>query len=387
MGKTKKILFTTENVTWGGSELLWSKTVLEFVKRDCTIGICVNQKLQLPEWISLLESDKRISIYKTPVSALSKTKQLANKLLPYKFRLKPKNKRQEFISAFKPDLLVINQGFNFNGVDLMAFAIQSKINYVTISHAVNEGMWPDLNLRKKMVSGFCKSQKNYFVSQDNLEVTESQLGCRLQNNEVIRNPFNVPFDADFEYPIQENYHLACVGRLDFYSKGQDVLLRVLSQEKWKQRNLVVNFYGEGKDLGNLKDLIELYKIKNAIIHPHSDTIAIWKNNQALVLTSRFEGLPLVLVEAMLCKRLAIITNVSGNKELIQDNQTGFIAAAPRPEYVDEAMERAWQVRENWQQIGEAARCGLIQQIPENPALVFADKLIAILNGKNESHVF
>jgi hypothetical protein len=50
--------------------------------------------------------------------------------------------------------------------------------------------------------------------------------------------------------------------------------------------------------------------------------------------------------------------------------------------VDEAIERAWQVRDKWQQIGQAARRQLITQIPENPALVFADKLTAILNGKN-----
>lgn len=380
MEKTKKILFTTENVAWGGSELLWAKTVLELVHQDCTIGICVNQKLQLPDWITNLEVQKHISIYRILVAEPSNIKQLANKILPYKFRLKPKDKRQEWIRAFKPDLWVINQGFNFNGVDSMALAIHSKMNYVTISHAVNEGMWPNLNLRKKMLAGFRNSLKNYFVSQDNLEVTESQLGFRLPNNEVIRNPFNVPFNIDLEYPKKEKYHLACVGRYDFYAKGQDILLRVLAQEKWKQRNLVVNFYGEGNDVENLKDLIRLYEIENALVHPHTDTVAIWKNNHALLLTSRFEGLPLVLVEAMLCKRLAIITNVSGNKELIQDNITGFIAAGPRPEYVDEAMERAWQMRDKWQQIGQEARLQLINQIPENPALVFADKLMAILDN-------
>jgi len=381
VAKTKKILFTTENVSWGGSELLWTKTIAELLHQDCTIGVCVNQKLQLPDWITTLENEKRISVYRTPVSPLSKAKQLVNKFLPYKFRIQPKDNRQEYITKFAPDLLVVNQGFNFNGVDLMTFAIQSKINYVIISHAVNEGMWPDLNLRKKMIQGFGNSQKNYFVSQDNLEVTEAQLGFKLQNSEVIRNPFNVPFDVDLDYPQQEDYHVACVGRYDFYAKGQDVLLRVLALDKWKRRNLIVNFYGEGNDVENLKDLIQLYEIKNAIVHTHTDTIAIWKNNQALVLTSRFEGLPLVLVEAMLCRRFAIITNVSGNKELIKDNETGFIAAAPRPEYVDEAMERAWQVRGNWESIGEQARQELIKNIPENPALVFANKLSAILNNK------
>ncbi len=383
MRNTKKILFTTENIHWGGSELLWTKTIAELTKWDYVISICVHKKLQLPEWINTLEDQKRISVYKIPIAALSKIKQIANKFLPYKFRIKPKDNRQEYITKFEPDLLVINQGFNFNGVDLMTFAIQSKINYITISHAVNEGLWPDLNLRNKMIQGFSNSQKNYFVSQDNLDVTESQLGFKSQNSEVIRNPFNVPFDVDLDYPHQENYQLACVGRYDFYAKGQDVLLRVLAQEKWKQRNLIVNFYGEGNDVENLKDLIRFYEIKNAIVHSHTDTTAIWKNNQALILTSRFEGLPLVLVEAMLCKRFAIITNVSGNKELIQDNKTGFIAAAPRPEYVDETMGRAWRVRENWKQIGENAQLEIIKHIPENPALEFANKLSAILdNCKN-----
>jgi glycosyltransferase involved in cell wall biosynthesis len=373
-------LFTTANIHWGGSELLWTKTIAELANQDCKIGVCVNQKLQLPDWITTLESENRLSVYRTPVSPLSKAKQLANKFLPYKFRIQPKDNRLEYITKFAPDLLVINQGFNFNGVDLMTFAIQSKINYTTISHAVNEGMWPDLSLRKKMIQGFSNSQKNYFVSQDNLEVTEAQLGAKLQNSEVIWNPFNVPFAINLEYPHQENYHLACVGRYDFYAKGQDVLLRVLALDKWKSRNLIVSFYGEGNDVENLKDLIQLYEIKNAVVHSHTDTTAIWKNNHALVLTSRFEGLPIVLVEAMLCRRFAIITNVSGNKELIQDNQTGFIAAAPRPEYVDEAMERAWQVRENWKSIGEKAREELIKNIPVNPALVFANKVSAILNN-------
>lgn len=382
MGNAKKILFTTENLTSGGSELLWTKSISEMVNQDCEIGVCVNQKLELPDWINTLESQKRISIYKSPNQPLSKTKRILNKLLPYKFLLKPKNRREEFITEFKPDLLVINQGFNFNSVDLMAFATQNKINYVNISHAVNEGMWPNLNLRNKMLRGFGNSQKNYFVSQDNLEVTESQLGFRLQNSEVIRNPFNVPYDMDLEFPKQDNYNLACVGRYDFYAKGQDILLRVLAQEKWKQRNVVVNFYGEGNDIENLKDLIQLYEIKNVTVNSHTNTVDIWKKNQGLVLTSRFEGLPLVLVEATLCKRFAIITNVSGNKELIQDNKTGFIAAAPRLEYVDEAMERAWQERENWNKIGEEARRQLVKQVPENPALVFANKLTAILNSKN-----
>lgn len=380
MIKKKKILFTTENVTWGGSELLWSRTVVELVNQKYFVGICVAEKLKLPAELLSLEFEKKVIIFRAPSRKLSKVKQVLNRFLPYRFRLKSKDKREQFIQQFNPDLQVINQGYNFNAVDLMSFAKKSKIKYVNISQAVNEGLWPNEALRQKMISGFTGSVMNYFVSHDNQEVTQAQLGHKLVNNEVIRNPFNVPFLNDISYPNQETYSLACVGRFDFFAKGQDVLLRVLEGEKWKQRNLVVNFYGEGQDLNNLKDLIKLYQIKNAIIHEHTKTIEIWKNNHGLILTSRFEGLPLVLVEAMLCKRFAVITNVSGNKELLLDNETGFIAAAPRPEYIDEALERAWRKRGEWESMGKKAREIIIQQLPENPALVFANKLVDILNS-------
>jgi glycosyltransferase involved in cell wall biosynthesis len=378
MNNSKRILFSTENISWGGSELLWSKTVLEMIEKDFSVAICVAEKLQLPEDILLLAKEKKITLFKFSNSNLSFSKRFSNRFLPYSKRFKSKNEKHNFILAFQPDLIVLNQGFNFNGVDTMAFLFQNKINYITISHAVNEGLWPNLSLRKKMGLGFKNSIKNYFVSQDNLLVTQNQLGFVLDNAEVICNPFNVPFNIDIDFPKQDDFHLAFVGRYDFYAKGQDVLLQVLSDEKWKKRNLKVNFYGAGSDLENLKDLIVMYELKNVYIHSHTATVDIWKKNQGLILTSRFEGLPIVIVEAMLCKRFVIVTDVSGNKEFVTDNQTGFIATAPRPEYVDEALERAWQERLNWEVLGSNARKEIMNQVPENPALFFADKLQSIL---------
>lgn len=380
MGNSKKVLFISENSSWGGSELLWSRTVAELLPFGFMIAISVRSRFMLPKEILLLGKEKKVIIHEFTTNPLPIWKKIANRFLSYARRFKPANAKRDFILEFKPDLIVINQGFNFNGIETMDFAFQNKFKYVTISHAVNEGMWPELILRKKMKLGFQKSERNYFVSEDNRLVTQNQLGVILDNTSVVRNPFNVPFEPDLVFPKQNDFHLAFVGRYDFYAKGQDVLLQVLAQEKWKNRALYVNFYGEGNDLENLKDLIHLYEIKNAIIHPHTNTLDIWRNNKGLILTSRFEGLPIVIVEAMLCKRLVIVTNVSGNQELVLDNKTGFIAAAPRPEYVDEALERAWQVRENWQQIGEQARRQITKQIPENPALVFANELGSILNS-------
>lgn len=380
MNNSKRILFCTENVSWGGSELLWSQSVIELSKMGFSTGVCIHEKLELPEELISLDKKNAIKIIRYSNDNLSSWKRIANRFLSYHKRFKSPNLREVFIVDFNPDLIIINQGFNFNGVNLMLFALQNKINYITISHAVNEGLWPNYILRKKMQIGFSNSAKNYFVSQDNLLTTQNQLGIVLENAEIARNPFNVPFEINLDFPKTNDFHLAFVGRYNFYAKGQDVLLQVLSGKKWKNRNLKVNFYGEGNDIENLNDLVEMYQLINVKIHSHTLTEEIWKTNQGLILTSRFEGLPIVIVEAMLCKRFVIVTNVSGNKEFVTDNETGFIAAAPRPEYVDEALERAWQKRLSWKEIGIKARQEIITQIPKNPAFDFANKLQAILNN-------
>jgi glycosyltransferase involved in cell wall biosynthesis len=380
MNNSKKILFTTENISWGGSELLWSRTVAELSQFSFAIAVCVHEKLKLPQELLSLEKDSKIQIFTHSNTILSLWKRTLNRFLPYRKRFKSSNLRHKLILDFNPDLIVMNQGFNFNAVDLMLFALKNNLSFVTISHAVNEGLWPNLDLRKKMLQGFNNSLKNYFVSHDNLLVTQNQIGVILDNAAVIRNPFNVPFAIDLDFPKLDTFHLAFVGRYDFYAKGQDVLLQVIAKSKWKSRNLQVNFYGEGNDIENLKALVEMYQLTNVIIHSHTATEEIWKMNQGLILTSRFEGLPIVIVEAMLCKRLVIVTNVSGNAEFVRDNESGFIAAAPRPEYVDEALERAWQQRMNWETIGNKARQEITNVIPENPALEFANELNYLLSN-------
>jgi Glycosyl transferases group 1 len=55
--------------------------------------------------------------------------------------------------------------------------------------------------------------------------------------------------------------------------------------------------------------------------------------------SRYEGLPIVIVEAMLCERTVVATNVAGHSEVIEDGISGFLAHAPTVASVAKALER------------------------------------------------
>ena len=61
----------------------------------------------------------------------------------------------------------------------------------------------------------------------------------------------------------------------------------------------------------------------------------------LVMPSRFEGLPLAIVEAMLCARPVVATDVAGHAEVVEDGVTGFLADAPTVGAIAAALERCW----------------------------------------------
>jgi glycosyltransferase involved in cell wall biosynthesis len=107
----------------------------------------------------------------------------------------------------------------------------------------------------------------------------------------------------------------------------------------------------------------------------NDGPGIWQTHQALVRPSRQEGLPLALVEAMLCGRPAIATDVGGIAELLVDGETGFLAAAPTVGALDAALERAWSARTDWPRLGAQAARRARATVPADPAAHFAEELL------------
>ena len=93
--------------------------------------------------------------------------------------------------------------------------------------------------------------------------------------------------------------------------------------------------------------------------------------------SRFEGLPLAIVEAMLCGRPVIATDVAGHSEVIEDGVTGFLAHAPTSASLMEAMERFWVRRDDAQMLGDAGSKKIRTLMPADPVRVFSDKLTSI----------
>jgi glycosyltransferase involved in cell wall biosynthesis len=215
-----------------------------------------------------------------------------------------------------------------------------------------------------------------FVSKANQLTVERQIGDRINNACILRNPVNIKSMECISWPKSSSPVFCSVARLDVRFKGQDILFETLSSPPWNDRNWECRLYGEGPDMEHLKRLALHYGIKNRVsfLGHVEDIRQLWSEGHLLVMPSRSEGIPLALVEAMICGRPAVVTDAGGSVEWIHEGKTGFIAEAATAKSFGAAMERAWSARESWQELGRNAHQYSITHIDPNPGQTLLELL-------------
>jgi glycosyltransferase involved in cell wall biosynthesis len=358
---------------WGGSEELWSQAAL----RLATMGHVVTASVcYWPERIEALERLRKAGCR----TFRRRPSRLADALLKRLIKNPETWKARRWLQEADPNLVVLSCGDFAPDLSWCDACRQLGIPYATIAQSATEYWWPSDAVACRVREAYGRAHRSYFVSSENVRLVERMLGCRLLNARVVRNPFNVDYAVQCPFPEENGcWCLACVARLEPAAKGQDLLLEVLQQDKWRERSVKVSLFGNGHSAESVRHLASLYGLKDVAFCGHAENVEeIWRKHHLLVLPSRFEGLPLALVEAMLCARPAVVTNVAGNTEVIEDGETGFVAAAPTAGHLDEAMERAWRHRGDWRSMGVEAARRIRRLVPPDPAREFVEELLTLV---------
>jgi glycosyltransferase involved in cell wall biosynthesis len=291
----------------------------------------------------------------------------------------------EQIAARKPSLVVVNQCENADGAWCIAGLAQRRLPFVVLFHNGGPGVWPQPYDAELLTSSLPAAEVNYFCSKHNVEWLETQLGITIPKVKFFFNPVKVSRSEEPRWPDSEALNIAMVGRLDPRSKGHDLAFAMLSEESWHGRNVRLNLYGDGPYAAALKRLTARRSLMNVHFHGHvGDVDAIWRANHLLLQPSRHEGLPSSLVEAMHCARPAVVTDVGGSADLVEDGVSGFVAARPDLSSVADAMERCWQRRDEWHAMGLAARRRVESVIPADPVVTMARELLELANLADRS---
>jgi len=373
-------ILSVNGTPWGGSEELWFQAALALAAEGAQVRVL---KPRLPIGCRRVA---RLRAAGCAVSDLTSPMRLPRQIYEQITRFS----RQGSIVwlmfwaglaliRFRPQLVVLGQGGNWDGVHFGFLLKCLKLPYVIISQKAAELYWPPDKLRRHVQKLYREARHALFVSNHNWQLTEMQIGERLTHASVARNPFLVDFDRPLAWPAEpDTVNLACVGRLYPMEKGQDVLLQVMALPKWRSRRIRLTFYGEGVNEEGLRGIAQMLGLENVHFAGQvTDVAQIWRDNQALVLPSRAEGLPLVIVEAMLAGRVVVTTSAGGSAEVIDDNACGFVSESCSVSGIDGALERAWARLDDWPQIGSAAAKHIRGLVPADPGAELARELMRV----------
>jgi len=134
---------------------------------------------------------------------------------------------------------------------------------------------------------------------------------------VIYNPLTlIPGDTS----KGTSKHFLAVGRFSHQHKGFDILIKAFYLFSKNNKDWQLDIVGEGPEEELYRELINEYNLEKRItIHPFTNNIqSFYSNAQVYVLSSRWEGFGLVLVEAMAHGLPIVSSDLPTSKEIMGD---------------------------------------------------------------------
>ena len=176
---------------------------------------------------------------------------------------------------------------------------------------------------------------------------------------VVYNPALACSGPEGEAPVwmrRGKKYVLAVGRLA-RQKGFDRLL-----EAWRRicdtfPDWRLAIVGGGPEELELKQLAEVLDVQYSVdfVPPQQDLAAIYRRAEFLVMSSRAEGFPLVLLEAMAAGKPAVSFSCTGPDVIIRDGVDGFLVKQNHTEELARQMARLMQDEAKRLLFGQSAR--------------------------------
>ncbi|MEI6606980.1 MAG: glycosyltransferase [Verrucomicrobiota bacterium] len=109
--------------------------------------------------------------------------------------------------------------------------------------------------------------------------------------------------------------LGIIGRIEFRQKQQHLLVQAIASTPALAAACHLVFAGDGPDSGALRSLIDEHRL-SATLLPWCDPAPLYQSLAALVIPSRYEGLPLVMLEALASGTAVLASDRDGMKDVL-----------------------------------------------------------------------
>lgn len=247
------------------------------------------------------------------------------------------------VRAFRPDLVHIQRTWPLSDVWAAPAAYMAGVRVITTEHV----RWEGCGLRDRMIKRWIVSFDRKIVAVSHA-VRESLIRYWKTSPSrviVVENGIDTDRFARPEggealpglFPARCPACIGAIGRLES-QKGFDVLIDAMSPIRKRMPGAVLVIAGEGSLREELQKRVRRNGLEDAVLFVGvlSDIAPFLGSLDLFVLPSRWEGLPLTVLEAMAAGTPIVTTAVEGTAEAVRHEKEGLIAPIDDSESLAEA---------------------------------------------------
>ncbi len=340
------LLLVIDSLRKGGAEKQFVQLTNSLDRKKFKVSVCLTTDKGV-----LLEDLEKNNLH----TFHSFTKKKPRDIFSLAFQLK------KLITELKPD--IVHTWLPYSNL-LHALALGSRsyrtITGVRVSPKMYQGKGWKKQLIKKWTFDWPNQKSNLILANSRNVLNELKAQSYLLEklayvgNGIDQKELQKRAQVKSTCPWEKNKSeliLLSAGRLE-KQKGFTYLLEAMTKLPHK-----LYLVGEGSQRPLLEAQIKQNKLEN---HVHllgfrSDLAFLIDQADIFILPSLYEGMPNVIMEAMVLKKTIIATAVDGTEELIENDKEGILVPPMNPEALALAIKELAQDSEKRKELGEKAQ--------------------------------
>lgn len=221
----------------------------------------------------------------------------------------------------KPDLILVHGYSTHIWTKLALMLSGEKIRLIHVEHNVESYT----NLRRWLTAKLDLYTEKYICVSNGVAENLKKQGVDADKIRVVYNGIDIQSFEKIPVVPHEKFVIGMVARFS-KQKDQMTLIRAIEYlvKERNQKNIELILLGQGKTRNMCQQYVQKHELESWITFKEGSIKALIPQIDLFVLATHYEGLPLVLCEAMAAKIPIVATNVAGVDEIVLDRQTGWL---------------------------------------------------------------